>query len=348
MVEPDAEADHALPVLGQPDLLHLVKAGCELVGHRLRLGSVVLGRGALEGRLDQRPTLQGQELVVGLTEGDLADVLDAVAGHLGALELEHHPVVARMTGGADGGKLRRRPVRGLGASRACFRRCGPRRRTARCRGRSRRRGRRRGSPGPGCRRRTARSSEPDPPQAARVSIVRTSRPGTSRADRRAITQSDHAHGALRDSRVPHHTERPGVERACWLRRWSRGHRRPPSLMRVDAGVSCYPRSSTGSRLTLLFYSRACPFAACATRRRRDRYLRDNGGRDNQHDCWNRQVVQRQQGLWLHPARVRQRRVRPRQRHPGRCFAPGRPGRRVRHHRGPKGPQATNVRAVAAQ
>ena len=71
--------DHALPVLGQPDLLHLGKAGVSLSGTVCVSGPVVLGRGALEGRLDQRPTLQGQELVVGLTEGDLADVLDAVA-----------------------------------------------------------------------------------------------------------------------------------------------------------------------------------------------------------------------------------------------------------------------------
>jgi hypothetical protein len=55
----------------------------------------------------------------------------------------------------------------------------------------------------------ARSSEPDPSQVARVSIVRTSRPGTSRADRRAIAQSDHVFGVPRRS-CPSHSERPGA------------------------------------------------------------------------------------------------------------------------------------------
>jgi hypothetical protein len=135
MVEPDAEPDYTFPVLGQPDLLHLPKVGGELVGHCLGAGPVVVAGGALESRLDQRPALQGQVLVVALTKGDLADVLDPVAGHLRALELEHHPVIARVTGGADGAKLRRRPIRGLLSPRACPGRRGPCRR-ARCCGRS--------------------------------------------------------------------------------------------------------------------------------------------------------------------------------------------------------------------
>src|SRR4029453_4035636 len=159
---------------------------------------VVVAGGALEGCLDQRPALQRQVLVIALTKGDLADVLDPVAGHLRALELEHHPFIARVTGGANGGQLRRGPLRRL-----CSPRAGPGRRGPRPHARCRRRGRRRGGchwrrqPGGGGRRRPPPPPpEPDPPKAASESRARTSRPRSSRVGRAAIAPPHHAWGSV--------------------------------------------------------------------------------------------------------------------------------------------------------
>src|SRR4029453_16612813 len=139
---------------------------------------VVVAGGALEGCLDQRPALQRQVLVIALTKGDLADVLDPVAGHLRALELEHHPFIARVTGGANGGQLRRGPLRGL-----CSPRAGP------------------GAFVPGASTRVVgggppRPPEPDPPQAASESRATTSRPRSSRVGRAAIAPPHHAWGSV--------------------------------------------------------------------------------------------------------------------------------------------------------
>src|SRR4029453_7085830 len=64
--------------------------------------------------------------------------------------------------------------------------------------------------------------------------------------------------------------------------------RSTRLVAVD-GRSRYPRGSTGSRLTWSFTVELVPLPLAPTGRRHDRYLRGNGGRDNQHDCWNREV-----------------------------------------------------------
>ncbi|HEX7146061.1 MAG TPA: hypothetical protein VF512_01030 [Actinomycetota bacterium] len=85
--------------------------------------------------------------------------------------------------------------------------------------------------------------------------------------------------------------------------WCRTGRRVIAAGSLSVEPTGVVLPSTQPRFTVGFvvHGRACPFAVSAIRRRRDRYLRDNGGRGNQHDCWNRQVVQRQQGLRLHPA-----------------------------------------------
>jgi hypothetical protein len=43
---------------------------------------------------------------------------------------------------------------------------------------------------------------------------------------------------------------------------------------------------------LRIHGRACPLPSAPRWRRRNRDLRVDGGRDNIHDRWNRQVVQR--------------------------------------------------------
>ena len=137
---------------------------------------------------------------------------------------------------------------------------------------------------------------------------------------------------------------PRAEPRVGRRPAARPERRSPAWRRK---VSCYSRGSTGSRLTLLRTVELVPLPPASPGAGMIGTSETTEGRDNQHDCWNRQVVQRQQGLQLHQPESGND-----------VFVHGaiqdggtlQDGQAVEFDitQDPKGPQATNVRAVAAQ